>query len=36
MAELTFVKAERKKVKLRVGIIGPSGSGKTLDRKSVV
>jgi hypothetical protein len=29
MAELTFVKAERKKVKLRVGIIGPSGSGKT-------
>jgi hypothetical protein len=29
MAELTFVKAERKKAKVRVGIIGPSGSGKT-------
>ncbi len=29
MAELTFLKAERKKVKLRIGLIGPSGSGKT-------
>ena len=29
MAELTFVKAERKQAKVRVGIIGPSGSGKT-------
>ena len=29
MEELTFVKAERKQAKVRVGIIGPSGSGKT-------
>lgn len=27
---MTFVKAQRKRVKLRIGVSGPSGSGKTL------
>jgi len=26
---MTFRKAERKKAKLRLGLVGPSGSGKT-------